>query len=204
MQHFKLIIDPSLPDVIEFCTKLLGDQPSRSVRIAHVSSQGGSTAINDHRRGTEKVKSIEQVMDSEDAGQLWIAGHIMTRICKQGLRDDEYRETLDRMMGKLNLPKDFVLDGFDTGLENVSNNEVEAEDVGVSIDLNNDSPIGKVATKECVTSNAIKTVGEMSSSSIKIADEKVQQSRENDGQLSINRFSRKTLKRSKMQENDKH
>ncbi|MED6200411.1 hypothetical protein PIB30_084777, partial [Stylosanthes scabra] len=71
------------------------------------------------------------------------------RICKQGIRDEEYPETLDGMMGKvllfriyvksghlkgtdnvysvaaicddeelveMNLPVDFVLDGFDTGL----------------------------------------------------------------------------------------
>ncbi|MED6131352.1 hypothetical protein PIB30_008997 [Stylosanthes scabra] len=70
---FKLIIYPTLPDVDGFRTRLLGDQPSASVRITQVTSQGGSAAINNLRRCTEKVMNIEQVMDREDEGQLWIA-----------------------------------------------------------------------------------------------------------------------------------
>ncbi|MED6200410.1 hypothetical protein PIB30_084776 [Stylosanthes scabra] len=84
----KLQINPSLPEVIEFRTRLLSDQPSGFVRIASVSSQSGSASINDLRRGTEKVKSIEKVMNSEEAGQLWIAGRIMS--INAGLKDWYY------------------------------------------------------------------------------------------------------------------
>ncbi|MED6207418.1 hypothetical protein PIB30_035622 [Stylosanthes scabra] len=248
----KLIIDPTLPDVAEFRTSQLGDQPSDSVRITQVTSQGGSATINHLRRGTEKVMNIEQVMDTEEEGQLWIVGRIESinvglkdwyypihkgchkkveergeiyycKSCERcfasdielkykveivvcdgtggislllwdshvimlcgksaeqikmeaGQRDEQYPEILDRIMEKvllfrihvrsghlkgtdnlypvaalcnddelvaINLPKDFVIDGSDTQMENVTSNEVEVEDGGVSIDLTNDSPTRK-------------------------------------------------------------
>ncbi|MED6111772.1 hypothetical protein PIB30_055425 [Stylosanthes scabra] len=64
-RYEKLIIDPTLLDVTEFRTRLLGDQPNASVRITQ-----GSAAINDLRRGTEKVMNIEQVMDREEVSFL--------------------------------------------------------------------------------------------------------------------------------------
>ncbi|MED6213685.1 hypothetical protein PIB30_095706 [Stylosanthes scabra] len=75
-QFSKLHIDPTLSDVKEFRSRLIGDTPSSSVRIAQVSSQGGSSGIAELRRGTAVVKTIEQVIALEE-GQVWITGRIM-------------------------------------------------------------------------------------------------------------------------------
>ncbi|MED6174953.1 hypothetical protein PIB30_073876 [Stylosanthes scabra] len=77
-QFSKLHIDPTLSDVKEFRTRLIGDTPSGSVRIAQVSSQGGSSGIVELQRGTAIVKTIEQVMAIEEEGQVWIVGRIMS------------------------------------------------------------------------------------------------------------------------------
>ncbi|MED6195851.1 hypothetical protein PIB30_041799 [Stylosanthes scabra] len=66
-QFLKLHIDPTLSDVKEFWTRLIGDTPSSSVRIAQVSSQGGSSGVVELRRGTAVVKTIEQFMTLEEA-----------------------------------------------------------------------------------------------------------------------------------------
>ncbi|MED6117382.1 hypothetical protein PIB30_109505, partial [Stylosanthes scabra] len=65
-QYSKLHIDPTLGDVREFWTRLIGDTTPGSVRIAQVSSQGGSTGIAELWRGTAIVKTIEQVMALEE------------------------------------------------------------------------------------------------------------------------------------------
>ncbi|MED6184664.1 hypothetical protein PIB30_049683 [Stylosanthes scabra] len=77
-QYSKLHIDPNLNDVKEFKTRLIGDTPSSSVRIAQVSSQGGSFGVAELRRGTAVVKTIEDVMSLKEEGQVWIVGCIMS------------------------------------------------------------------------------------------------------------------------------
>ncbi|MED6184299.1 hypothetical protein PIB30_046095 [Stylosanthes scabra] len=92
-QHSRLHINPELSDVKEFRSRLIGDQPSGSVRITQLSSQGGSSGIAELRRGTEKVKTIEEVMSIEEAGQVWIAGAIMS--INRGRHDWSYAACID-------------------------------------------------------------------------------------------------------------
>ncbi|MED6174355.1 hypothetical protein PIB30_068256 [Stylosanthes scabra] len=225
----------------EFRTRLIGDTPSNSVRIAQVSSQGRSSGIVELRRGTTIVKTIEQVMTLEEActccdkkveegnNEKYKCKNCKTNEAEAELRykvevvacdgiggislllwdtqrsdnvysvatmcDDEYIVTM-------NFSDDFEVGTSKVVPDNVYSNEVN-EDLGVvSLEQTNEKGAVVSMMDDSVTKINMKTPGKRSATSVKHCASQ-QPKQEVDGQYSTNRFSKKGLKRGKMQLNDK-
>ncbi|MED6172232.1 hypothetical protein PIB30_048085 [Stylosanthes scabra] len=145
-------------DAREFRTRLIGDTTPGSVRIAQVSSQGGSTGITELRKGNAVVKTIEQVMALKEVEivacdgtrgislLLWdtqvslLCGKTAEQIkMEAGLRDEEYPETLDSMMWWRLIFRIYVKDGHVKGTDNVYSVAATCDDEAiVSMNFLND------------------------------------------------------------------
>ncbi|MED6224308.1 hypothetical protein PIB30_082747 [Stylosanthes scabra] len=201
-QFSKLHIDPTLSDVKEFHSRLIGDTPSSSVRIAQVSSQGGSSGIAELRRGTAVVKTIEQVMVLEEEGQVWIAGRIMGINAGQNDWSNQACTSCDKKVEEGNNGKYKCKNCKTDEAEAELSNEVNEDSGVVSLEQTNDAGAIVGMMDDFVTDINMKTPGKKSATSVKHCASK-QPEQEADGQHSTNRFSRKGLKRGKIQLNDK-
>ncbi|RYQ80627.1 hypothetical protein Ahy_Scaffold1g106915 isoform D [Arachis hypogaea] len=78
--HFdisQLHIDSNLKDVAEFRSRLLGGEPSSSVRISQVPSKTAWSGVEELKQGAVLVKTIEEVLIQHEEGPTWIAASIV-------------------------------------------------------------------------------------------------------------------------------
>nr|XP_025702539.2 replication protein A 70 kDa DNA-binding subunit A-like [Arachis hypogaea] len=78
--HFdisQLHIDSNLKDVAEFRSRLLGGEPSSSVRISQVPSKTAWSGVEELKQGAVSVKTIEEVLIQHEEGPAWIAASIV-------------------------------------------------------------------------------------------------------------------------------
>ncbi|MED6203532.1 hypothetical protein PIB30_000620 [Stylosanthes scabra] len=193
--------------------RLLVDNPSTIVRIGQISSGSSVRYVDEIKRGKSTVKTIEEVAKSTEKCDVWIVGTIVVVNATKdswhlAIGEEEYLPTLNNMLERRLL---FRINMKSTNINQrdrvytVSNicddkdilKSNHAKEITEDASLNNNDSLEDAATSVRYKTPAKNNPGEMRSGENFIDDQK------EEGQLSINKFSRKGVKRQKNQNNIK-